>query len=414
MLKKFGLIIISLGISGFFLAMYFSTNNLKIEFIISMLISMASVLLGFSFLVIQSKKLNHEKYKNIFLYISILLIVLSLISKYQHWIGANFEAILAVFLYCFMYAPLELFLKNTKWRVYSNNNWEMLLLSSFDFVGINLIFIGILSRVMHWPGQYYLIYSGSVILLIGLVLWNHRFKKEVIQRKQSEDLIKMQYQLIENEKQISDNLLLNILPAEVAEELKKKGSAEAKQFDEVTVLFTDFKDFTNLSSKMSAKDLVEEVNTCFMEFDKIMENYGIEKIKTIGDSYMCAGGLPVSNLTHAFDVVNAGLEIREFIHNRGIERKNMGKDAFQIRIGIHTGPVVAGIVGIKKFAYDIWGDTVNTASRMENKGEPGKVNISGNTFAIIKDKYTCTYRGKIEVKGKGALDMYFVEGKSQQ
>ena len=223
-------------------------------------------------------------------------------------------------------------------------------------------------------------------------------------------LVIRQRNRIVKEKRRSDDLLLNILPQEVAEELKTKGSAEAKHFDEVTILFTDFKDFTEISEKMTPGELVDEIHTCFKAFDLIMEKYGIEKIKTIGDSYMCAGGLPLTNKTHAFDVVKAGLEIQRFVSNRAEALTAEGKAPFHIRIGIHTGPVVAGIVGIKKFAYDIWGDTVNTASRMESNGEVGKVNISETTYALVKDKFKFTPRGKIQVKGKGELDMYFVEG----
>jgi ligand-binding sensor domain-containing protein len=238
---------------------------------------------------------------------------------------------------------------------------------------------------------------------------NERLEKKVEER--TEELVEKNI-IVEKEKQRSDALLLNILPEEVAEELKTKGSAEAKQFDEVTVLFTDFKNFTQISEKMTPKELVEEIHTCFKAFDTITVKQGIEKIKTIGDSYMCAGGLPVANKNHAEYVVRASLEIQEFILNRVAERTALGKESFQIRIGIHTGPVVAGIVGIKKFAYDIWGDTVNTASRMESSGEAGKVNISGTTYELVKDKFACTNRGKIQVKGKGEIDMYFVEGRT--
>ncbi len=210
-------------------------------------------------------------------------------------------------------------------------------------------------------------------------------------------------------KKRSDELLLNILPSEVAEELKAKGSADAKQFDEVTVMFTDFKGFTQISEKLSPAELVAEIHTCFKAFDNIITRYNIEKIKTIGDSYMCAGGLPVTNKTNAIDVVNAALEIRQFIKEHLQQRNEEGKESFEIRIGIHTGPVVAGIVGVKKFAYDIWGDTVNIASRMESSGEAGQVNISGTTQALVKDKFTCTHRGKIAAKNKGEIDMYFVE-----
>ena len=163
----------------------------------------------------------------------------------------------------------------------------------------------------------------------------------------------------------SDELLLNILPAEVAEELKAKGHADAKHFDTVTILFTDFKGFTEASEKLTPQELVEELNTCFKAFDHIITARGIEKIKTIGDAYMCAGGLPDPKTSSPADVVHAALEMQTFMTSRKAERDAQGKPAFEMRVGIHTGPVVAGIVGVKKFQYDIWGDTVNTASRME-------------------------------------------------
>ncbi len=215
--------------------------------------------------------------------------------------------------------------------------------------------------------------------------------------------------IIEKEKLRSDELLLNILPEEVAEELKTKGSAEAKQFDDVTVMFTDFKDFTGISEKLTPAELVAEIDTCFKAFDGIISKHNIEKIKTIGDSYMCAGGLPVANTTNASDVVKAAIEIQEYMQQYSLKQKENNKEVFEIRIGIHTGPVVAGIVGVKKFAYDIWGDTVNIASRMESAGETGKINISGSTYLLVKDKFKCVHRGKIQAKNKGEIDMYFVE-----
>lgn len=210
----------------------------------------------------------------------------------------------------------------------------------------------------------------------------------------------------------SDELLLNILPEEIADELKATGAAKAKHIDQVTVLFTDMKDFTLLSEQLTPEQLVAEINECFTAFDKIVEKYGLEKIKTIGDSYMAAGGLPTPNETHARDVVRCAIDIVAFMKELNERKKEQRKIAFDLRIGIHTGPVVAGIVGLKKFAYDIWGNTVNIASRMEKAGEVGKINISKATFEFVKDEkdeFTCVYRGKIEAKNIGMIDMYFVQ-----
>ena len=212
----------------------------------------------------------------------------------------------------------------------------------------------------------------------------------------------------------SDELLLNILPEEVAEELKDKGSAMAKRIELATVLFTDFKGFTAYSENLSPEQLVHDLNECFTAFDNIIAKHGMEKIKTIGDAYMAAGGLPVANATHAHDTVAAALEIRDFIAEGKARKIAAGLPFFEIRIGIHTGPVVAGIVGVKKFSYDIWGDTVNTASRMESSGEVGQVNLSEATYALVKDVpgLTFTPRGKVQAKGKGEMEMYFVTSKA--
>lgn len=216
---------------------------------------------------------------------------------------------------------------------------------------------------------------------------------------------------IENEKEATENLLLNILPAEIAKELKEKGEAEARDFKDVSILFTDFKEFTQLAEKMSAKNLVREINYIFKHFDRICEKYKIEKIKTIGDSYMAAGGLPVSYPESTQNTVMAAIEMAQFVTDRKTERLGKGIIPFEMRVGIHTGNVVAGIVGIKKFQYDIWGDTVNIASRVESSGEVGKVNISLSTYEKIKSKpkFTFLEREMIDVKGKGELKMFFVE-----
>jgi adenylate cyclase len=223
--------------------------------------------------------------------------------------------------------------------------------------------------------------------------------------------------VLQVEKDRSESLLLNILPAEIAEELKQKGRCEARDFDTVSILFTDFKDFTEHSAAMSAAALVNEINHCFEAFDGIMAKYGIEKIKTIGDAYMAAGGLPVPTEGSVKNTVLAALEMQKFIRERKVQKDALGEPAFEMRVGIHTGPVVAGIVGVKKFQYDIWGDTVNTASRMESSGVVGQVNISESTYALLKDAtyaegsplFRFTSRGKIQAKGKGELVMYLVE-----
>lgn len=215
---------------------------------------------------------------------------------------------------------------------------------------------------------------------------------------------------LREEKKRSDDLLLNILPAEVAEELKRTGMAEARHFDQATVLFTDFKGFTTMSEQVPPTVLLAELNTCFRAFDGIIARHGIEKIKTIGDAYMCASGLPDPTTSTPVAVVHAALEMQAFMRQRKAEREVSGELGFIMRAGIHTGPVVAGIVGVKKFQYDIWGDTVNTASRMESSGEVGHVNISESTYDLVKSEpgLTFTPRGKVQAKGKGEMEMYFV------
>ena len=235
--------------------------------------------------------------------------------------------------------------------------------------------------------------SGFAVLLLIMGLMFRNYRKQQRSNK-----------LLSKEKKRSDDLLLNILPAEVAEELKNTGGADAKQYDEVSVLFTDFVNFTSTAEHLSPQTLVKELHECFTAFDAIIELNGLEKIKTIGDAYMAVCGLPVSDPRHAQRTVQAALEITDFVAARAKQAQ-----VFRVRIGIHSGPVVAGIVGVKKFAYDIWGDTVNTAARMESASEPGRVNISQATYDLVKDHYHCDYRGQVTAKNKGEVAMYFVE-----
>lgn len=204
----------------------------------------------------------------------------------------------------------------------------------------------------------------------------------------------------EAKRQKSDELLLNILPAEVAHELKTKGESEAKQYDHVTIMFVDFVNFTGISEELSPKELVKTIHQNFTVFDRIIDKYGIEKIKTIGDAYLAVSGLPTQNPRHAQVIIQAAKEIRDYMESVD--------GVFQIRVGVNSGTVVAGIVGVKKFAYDIWGDAVNIAARLEQECEAGKINISHNTFELVKDEFQCQYRGKIPAKNKGEIDMYYV------
>ena len=263
----------------------------------------------------------------------------------------------------------------------------------------------------------YLIFIGCAISSIILLLrWRtsglkkrSEHLKHIVQERTNDLILEKQEvekQKEEAEKQYnrSEALLLNILPEEIAQELKLNGQVAAKQFQEVTVLFTDFVNFTGISETLSPQNLVSEVHLCYTEFDAIMERNHLEKIKTIGDAYLAVSGIPHANANHAYNAVKASQEIIEFIASR----KKAG-GLFDIRIGLNSGSVVAGIVGVKKFAYDIWGDTVNTAARMEQNSELGKINISGKTYELIKDKFHCIHRGKIQAKNKGEIDMYFVE-----
>lgn len=212
----------------------------------------------------------------------------------------------------------------------------------------------------------------------------------------------------ESERQKSEKLLLNILPKDVASELKEKGFAEPVLFENVSVMFTDFKGFTTIAEKLSPQELIKDLDACFVQFDKISERFNLEKLKTIGDSYMCAGGIPKRNKTHAIDCCLAALEIQSFMNIMKRLKEDMGFPYWELRLGIHTGPLIAGVIGERKFAYDVWGDTVNTASRMESSGTPGRINISYSTYEVVKDYFECEYRGEVSAKNKGVVKMYYL------
>ncbi len=235
----------------------------------------------------------------------------------------------------------------------------------------------------------------------------HKLKN--IELKQASDLIAQQNIYIIEERSKSERLLLNILPEEIAEELKERGQATPKHYEKTTILFTDFKGFTQLVEKLPPQEVIENLNTCFLAFDEICETYNLEKIKTIGDAYMAVAGIPVKNQTNPVDAVKAGLAMQTFMKKWKAEKELANLPAWELRVGIHTGALIAGVIGKSKIAYDVWGDAVNIAARMESSGEAGKVNISETTYNLVKDHFRCTPRGLIQAKNKGEIQMFFVE-----
>ena len=255
------------------------------------------------------------------------------------------------------------------------------------------------------------IITCALLVIGGLYgVMRYRIYRSQQREQKLSQLVEERTQELKIEQEKSEKLLLNILPADTARELKQSGKAKAKRYEAVTVMFTDFAGFTQIAEQLEPEELVQAIDTCFRKFDKIVERHGLEKIKTIGDSYLCVGGLKGNPKQQACQVVGAARDIQEFLQEAAEgQHGNSGLFA-RMRIGIHTGPIVAGIVGSKKFAYDIWGDTVNLASRMESNSEIGRINISEATFHMVEGDYQCIYRGKITAKNKGEIDMYFVEG----
>ncbi|MDQ3277528.1 MAG: tetratricopeptide repeat protein [Bacteroidota bacterium] len=242
---------------------------------------------------------------------------------------------------------------------------------------------------------------GLIVVVVFILYRSYRIKAKV-------------NVLLDKKNMEIERLVRNILPAEIASELRSTGKATPRNYEQVSVMFTDFKGFTSHADKLTPKELVTELGNCFMAFDDIIEKYGLEKIKTIGDAYMVAGGIPVPGGNHVFNMVKASLEIQDFVRRNNQKRKEAGLSPWEIRIGINVGPVVAGVVGKKKYAYDIWGSTVNIASRMESNGMPGQVNISAAFYELIKDRYACVYRGKIQAKNVGEIDMYLIDHELDQ
>lgn len=257
-------------------------------------------------------------------------------------------------------------------------------------------------RVQRNKNERVVMYSfiGGTILVSFLALGLYRRNRFISKTKT----------IIESERKKADDLLLNILPTETAKELKEKGKVVAQKYESVTIVFTDFKDFTKYASKLAPEELVESVDMYFTAFDDIIKKHNLEKIKTIGDAYMFAGGIPIESDDHALKAVSAAHDILDFVNNvKKTYKVDMGR--FAVRIGVHTGPVVAGVVGKNKFSYDIWGDSVNIAARLESNCEPGKINVSQSTFEAIKDHFSFEARGKISIKNRGEVDMYYVDKK---
>jgi len=252
-----------------------------------------------------------------------------------------------------------------------------------------------------------LLLSSFILVVATLFYLRYRAKRRTANQLASKNMI------IEEEQKKSDELLLNILPPAIAKELKTKKKVAAQHYDQATVMFVDFIGFTQISELLSPEGLVAEIDYCFSNFDRIIGQYRIEKIKTVGDAYICACGLSDQNASST-DMIKAALQIQDFLLHQKAEQQSRALPFFEARIGIHTGPVVAGVVGEKKFAYDIWGDTVNIAARMEEACAPGRVNVSEETYWKAKYDFEWEPRGKVAAKNKGLLDMYYVKGLKEQ
>lgn len=268
---------------------------------------------------------------------------------------------------------------------------------------IDLIILGLTALVLllFYRNRLYKMQSQKDLL-------ETQVKQRTIEIIKQKEQVEKQKRMLEDEKEKTEKLLLNILPREMADELKNKGKAKARNYKSATVMFTDFKNFTYLAENYKPQELVAELDSYFIRFDEIVEKYNVEKIKTIGDAYMAAGGVPIRNKSNAIDTTLAALEIQRAMAEIKTAKAKIGVEGWDLRIGLHSGDLIAGVVGIKRLAYDIWGDTVNVASRIESNGKVGKVNISETTYQLIAEFFVTEYRGKVDAKNKGEIDMYFV------
>ncbi|MDX1295733.1 MAG: adenylate/guanylate cyclase domain-containing protein [Sulfurimonadaceae bacterium] len=275
--------------------------------------------------------------------------------------------------------------------------WFMLFLYFFL-----AILVGLLDPVLHYVELSRTINLMSFIynLFVCVMFFFIALYFFVVQRSEA-------IQLLAAEQERSENLLLNILPEEVATTLKHEKRVIADHYDGTSILFADVVDFTPMTATMKPAEVVELLNEVFSYFDTLVDKYGVEKIKTIGDCYMVAAGVPKAKPDHATALVDMALEMREYVqkHTFGDHRH------LSFRIGINSGPVVAGVIGQKKFIYDLWGDTVNTASRMESHGREGAIQITKDTYELVKDEFNCMAMGTVHVKGKGEMEVYHVEGR---
>jgi adenylate cyclase len=260
-------------------------------------------------------------------------------------------------------------------------------------------------------------FSGAAIIIyiftfLMIVLAVYLTMRRSFARKQIvlEEVINRKTEELITERHKRETQLASVLPKRAANDIMVKGRVDKVKYNFVTVLFSDIQGFTKIAEETNPELLIDELDKFFFYFDSVVEKYGIEKIKTIGDAYMCAGGIPEKNRTNPVEVILAALEMQAYMSKLKQGSDLEGMKFWDIRIGIHTGTVVAGVVGQKKLSYDIWGDTVNTASRMESSGEAGKINISGTTYEFIREFFSCEYRGRMPVKYKGELEMYFVNG----